>query len=206
MKKLSFLTLVLSAAFILPSCIDEDHYGDPLTVYDQNGNPRKTTILNEDEDEEDDEENDDEENGKGGEENFANLTGVYEGVLFSLPTDEKEAADADIDKLKAEGDSLDVTVTAQSGNKLDLALYNANIQGISLGDLIFTGISTTYDAASQTYSFSLQNKEVSIMNGMIQATVNVEGSVKLTGELSFSVAIQSPQLTLQYEGTRKKTN
>ena len=114
---------------------------------------------------------------------FMTISGVYEGLL-------------------AETEALDVTIEAKDNNMLKLALYDAKVEGVSIGDLVFDNIPTT--KTSEGYTFTLQNSEVSLMNGVLKATVNVNGEITTSGSLEFVVEILSPAMELSYNGTKKK--
>jgi hypothetical protein len=114
---------------------------------------------------------------------FMNISGVYEGLI-------------------AETEALDVTIEAKDNNMLKLALYDAKVEGISIGDLVFDNIPTT--ETSEGYTFALQNSEVSLMNGVLKAIVNVNGEITTSGSLKFVVEILSPAMELSYNGTKKK--
>lgn len=185
------ILFLLASSTLLSSCIEEDKYGSPLSVYEQGDNRRGDSNKIEDDEEKEEEEKpegpnvDDNETPQDPEEDneFLTLSGIYEGLL-------------------AETDSLDVTVEAKQDNSFMLALYDANVQGVPLGDLILDNIPATKKGDS--YSFAMESIDVTLADGAIEATVDVEGEVSFAGDLQFVVAIQNPTLELSYKGTKKK--
>lgn len=191
------ILFLFATTSLLTSCIEDDKYGEPLSVYNQGDNRRGESLKIEDDEVEEEEEVPAGPEGsvidstKTPEENndFLALSGVYEGLLIS---GEGEARTED---------PLDVTVETKD-NLFKLALYDANVQGIPLGDLILENIPAKKSA--EGYTFALEGIDVTLADGALEATVDVDGEVMTAGDLKFSVKIQAPPIELSYEGTKKK--
>jgi hypothetical protein len=191
------ILFIFSTTSLLTSCIEDDKYGGPLSVYNQGDNRRGESLKIEDDEEVEEEEFPEGPEGsvidttKAPEENndFLALSGVYEGLLISGEGEERTE------------DPLDVTVETKD-NLFKLALYDANVQGIALGDLILENIPAKKSA--EGYTFALEGIDVTLADGALEATVDVDGEVSTTGNLKFSVKIQTPPIELSYEGTKKK--
>jgi hypothetical protein len=192
------ILFLFSTTSLLTSCIEDDKYGGPLSVYNQGDNRRGESLKIEDDEEVEEEEEFPEgpegsviDTTKAPEENndFLALSGVYEGLLISGEGEERTE------------DPLDVTVETKD-NLFKLALYDANVQGIALGDLILENIPAKKSA--EGYTFALEGIDVTLADGALEATVDVDGEVSTTGNLKFSVKIQTPPIELSYEGTKKK--
>ncbi len=191
------ILFLFATTSLLTSCIEDDKYGEPLSVYNQGDNRRGESLKIEDDEVEDEEEVPAGPEGsvidstKTPEENndFLALSGVYEGLLIS---GEGEARTED---------PLDVTVETKD-NLFKLALYDAIVQGIDLGDLILENIPAKKSADG--YTFALEGIDVTLADGALEATVDVDGEVMTAGDLKFSVKIQTPPIELSYEGTKKK--
>ena len=187
---LSFLCITL----LISSCIEEDSYGEGLEIYEKGENRRNVKEKEEITDDipQDTSAVDVKDTTAVIIDNFdfTTLSGIYAGNLLDPDPEEPPSP-------------LDVTATANKDITFDLALYDAVVSGLELGDLIFTGIPATYDKNTDSYNFALKGKDVELLGGAIQAVVDVDGNVAKTGELKFSVAIQEPELTLNYEGTKK---
>lgn len=191
------ILFLFATTSLLTSCIEDDKYGEPLSVYNQGDNRRGESLKIEDEEEEEEEEVPAGPEGsvidstKTPEENndFLALSGVYEGLLISGEGEERTE------------DPLDVTVETKD-NLFKLALYDANVQGIPLGDLILENIPAKKSA--EGYTFALEGIDVTLADGALEATVDVDGEVMTAGDLKFSVKIQTPPIELSYEGTKKK--
>ena len=192
-KKFFILLFPLLSLSLLPSCLEDDIESEDIVVEDRGNDYRKTEREKyEGEEEEDNEDTDEEETGNT-DENFAALKGVYTGDLFSPDPDDEPS-------------HLDVTVGANEKNGkqyFDLALYDAVVTGLELGDLIFTDIPATHNEKEASWTFNLKGQAVSLMGGAIEANVDVDGSITEDGGLKFSVTIDQPVLTLNYEGTKK---
>lgn len=191
------ILFLFATTSLLTSCIEDDKYGEPLSVYNQGDNRRGESLKIEDDEVEEDEEVPAGPEGsvidstKTPEENndFLALSGVYEGLLISGEGEERTE------------DPLDVTVETKD-NLFKLALYDANVQGIPLGDLILENIPAKKSA--EGYTFALEGIDVTLADGALEATVDVDGEVMTAGDLKFSVKIQTPPIELSYEGTKKK--
>lgn len=191
------ILFLFATTSLLTSCIEDDKYGEPLSVYNQGDNRRGESLKIEDEEVEEEEEVPAGPEGsvidstKTPEENndFLALSGVYEGLLISGEGEERTE------------DSLDVTVETKD-NLFKLALYDAIVQGIDLGDLILENIPAKKSA--EGYTFALEGIDVTLADGALEATVDVDGEVMTAGDLKFSVKIQDPPIELSYEGTKKK--
>lgn len=187
------ITLIIASIFVsflfLPSCIEDDQYGEPLEVYGKGDNSRTKDIVPEEEEEE---EGEDEDTQK-----FTELTGQYDGILYS-PISPEETND------------LEVTVKANENLTFDLALYDALINEMKISGLDFKGIPSKHNEKNDSWSFSLKDLDLSIeatKGGTtlpIEANVNVNGTVNQKGNLEFTVVIEEPSITLKYEGTQKK--
>lgn len=190
-----FLYILLGAFCLLayfPSCIEDDSYGDALEVYNQ-GDNRRSDILPEEEEEEDDEEDSDDSGKSDDSFDFTTLSGTYRGFLTA---DEEVTAES-------EGDTVDVTVVGNSDKTFKLALYNATVTGIELGDLIFDNIPSKYDSSNDMYTFELEKVHVDLAGGEISTDVDVSGYVTKKGKLRFQVDIYTPTLSLYCEGPKK---
>lgn len=191
------ILFLFATTSLLTSCIEDDKYGEPLSVYNQGDNRRGESLKIEDDEVEEEEEVPAGPEGsvidstKTPEENndFLALSGVYEGLLISGEGEERTE------------DPLDVTVETKD-NLFKLALYDANVQGIPLGDLILENIPAKKSA--EGYTFALEGIDVTLADGALEATVDVDGEVMTAGDLKFSVKIQTPPIELSYEGTKKK--
>lgn len=191
------ILFLFATTSLLTSCIEDDKYGEPLSVYNQGDNRRGESLKIEDDEVEEEEEVPAGPEGsvidstKTPEENndFLALSGVYEGLLISGEGEERTE------------DPLDVTVETKD-NLFKLALYDANVQGIPLGDLILENIPAKKSA--EGYTFALEGIDVTLADGALEATVDVDGEVMTAGDLKFSVKIQAPPIELSYEGTKKK--
>lgn len=191
------ILFLFATTSLLTSCIEDDKYGEPLSVYNQGDNRRGESLKIEDEEVEEEEEVPAGPEGsvidstKTPEENndFLALSGVYEGLLISGEGEERTE------------DPLDVTVETKD-NLFKLALYDAIVQGIDLGDLILENIPAKKSA--EGYTFALEGIDVTLADGALEATVDVDGEVMTAGDLKFSVKIQTPPIELSYEGTKKK--
>lgn len=191
------ILFLFATTSLLTSCIEDDKYGEPLSVYNQGDNRRGESLKIEDDEVEEEEEVPAGPEGsvidstKTPEENndFLALSGVYEGLLISGEGEERTE------------DPLDVTVETKD-NLFKLALYDANVQGIDLGDLILENIPAKKSA--EGYTFALEGIDVTLADGALEATVDVDGEVMTAGDLKFSVKIQTPPIELSYEGTKKK--
>lgn len=191
------ILFLFATTSLLTSCIEDDKYGEPLSVYNQGDNRRGESLKIEDDEVEDEEEVPAGPEGsvidstKTPEENndFLALSGVYEGLLISGEGEERTE------------DPLDVTVETKD-NLFKLALYDAIVQGIDLGDLILENIPAKKSA--EGYTFALEGIDVTLADGALEATVDVDGEVMTAGDLKFSVKIQTPPIELSYEGTKKK--
>ena len=191
------ILFLFATTSLLTSCIEDDKYGEPLSVYNQGDNRRGESLKIEDDEVEEDEEVPAGPEGsvidstKTPEENndFLALSGVYEGLLISGEGEERTE------------DPLDVTVETKD-NLFKLALYDANVQGIPLGDLILENIPAK--KSTEGYTFALEGIDVTLADGALEATVDVDGEVMTAGDLKFSVKIQTPPIELSYEGTKKK--
>lgn len=191
------ILFLFATTSLLTSCIEDDKYGEPLSVYNQGDNRRGESLKIEDEEVEEEEEVPAGPEGsvidstKTPEENndFLALSGVYEGLLISGEGEERTE------------DPLDVTVETKD-NLFKLALYDAIVQGIDLGDLILENIPAKKSA--EGYTFALEGIDVTLADGALEATVDVDGEVMTAGDLKFSVKIQAPPIELSYEGTKKK--
>lgn len=191
------ILFLFATTSLLTSCIEDDKYGEPLSVYNQGDNRRGESLKIEDDEVEEEEEVPAGPEGsvidstKTPEENndFLALSGVYEGLLISGEGEERTE------------DPLDVTVETKD-NLFKLALYDANVQGIPLGDLILENIPAKKSADG--YTFALEGIDVTLADGALEATVDVDGEVMTAGDLKFSVKIQAPPIELSYEGTKKK--
>lgn len=191
------ILFLFATTSLLTSCIEDDKYGEPLSVYNQGDNRRGESLKIEDEEVEEEEEVPAGPEGsvidstKTPEENndFLALSGVYEGLLISGEGEERTE------------DPLDVTVETKD-NLFKLALYDAIVQGIDLGDLILENIPAKKSA--EGYTFALEGIDVTLADGVLEATVDVDGEVMTAGDLKFSVKIQAPPIELSYEGTKKK--
>ena len=191
------ILFLFATTSLLTSCIEDDKYGEPLSVYNQGDNRRGESLKIEDDEVEEEEEVPAGPEGsvidstKTPEENndFLALPGVYEGLLISGEGEERTE------------DPLDVTVETKD-NLFKLALYDANVQGIPLGDLILENIPAKKSA--EGYTFALEGIDVTLADGALEATVDVDGEVMTAGDLKFSVKIQTPPIELSYEGTKKK--
>lgn len=194
---------ILVSVSLLPSCVEDGSYGDPLSVYNEGENRRGTPIVDDPEEEEDPEnkENPDTPDTptKDNKEEFLSLSGVYKGILYAVEKDDDGNT-----KTPENPDTLDVTVKANNDMTFDLAIYNANVTGLELGDLIFEKVPGAKDNEEGSYSFNLTNYKVTLMGGVIEADVDVNGTVKKQGDLNFSVAIQIPPITLAFEGKIKE--
>ena len=189
-----FLYVLLGAlCFIayLPSCIEDDSYGDSLEVYNK-GDNRRNGEKQEEEDDEDDDDSDDTKDDDTFD--FTTLSGTYRGFL----TADEEATE------ESEGDTVDVTVIGNSDKTFKLALYNATVTGIELGDLIFDKIPSKYDSSSDMYTFELKKVHVDLAGGEISTDVDVSGYVTKKGKLRFQVDIYTPTLSLYCEGPKKQ--
>lgn len=188
------ITLIIATIFFsflfLPSCIEDDQYGEPLEVYGKGDKSRTKDIVPEEEEEDEDEE-------EGDTQKFTELTGQYDGILYAPDSPE-------------ETNDLEVTVKANKNLTFDLALYDALIDGMKISGLNFTGIPSKHNEKDDSWSFSLKDLDLSIeatKDGTtlpIEANVNVNGTVNQKGNLEFTVAIKEPSITLKYEGTQKK--
>lgn len=191
------ILFLFATTSLLTSCIEDDKYGEPLSVYNQGDNRRGESLKIEDDEVEEEEEVPAGPEGsvidstKTPEENndFLALSGVYEGLLISGEGEERTE------------DTLDVTVETKD-NLFKLALYDAKVQGIPLGDLILENIPAKKSAKG--YTFALDSIDVTLADGALEATVDVDGEVMTAGDLKFSVKIQTPPIELSYEGTKKK--
>lgn len=191
------ILFLFATTSLLTSCIEDDKYGEPLSVYNQGDNRRGESLKIEDDEVEEEEEVPAGPEGsvidstKTPEENndFLALSGVYEGLLISGEGEERTE------------DPLDVTVETKD-NLFKLALYDAIVQGIDLGDLILENIPAKKSA--EGYTFALEGIDVTLADGALEATVDVDGEVMTAGDLKFSVKIQAPPIELSYEGTKKK--
>lgn len=191
------ILFLFATTSLLTSCIEDDKYGEPLSVYNQGDNRRGESLKIEDDEVEEEEEVPAGPEGsvidstKTPEENndFLALSGVYEGLLISGEGEERTE------------DPLDVTVETKD-NLFKLALYDAIVQGIDLGDLILENIPAKKSA--EGYTFALEGIDVTLADGALEATVDVDGEVMTAGDLKFSVKIQTPPIELSYEGTKKK--
>lgn len=191
------ILFLFATTSLLTSCIEDDKYGEPLSVYNQGDNRRGESLKIEDDEVEEEEEVPAGPEGsvidstKTPEENndFLALSGVYEGLLISGEGEERTE------------DPLDVTVETKD-NLFKLALYDANVQGIPLGDLILENIPAK--KSTEGYTFALEGIDVTLADGALEATVDVDGEVMTAGDLKFSVKIQTPPIELSYEGTKKK--
>ena len=95
-----------------------------------------------------------------------------------------------------------ISITVKDAPKtFDLALYNAVVDGMELGDLIFEGIPAKKD--NQSWKFNV-SRNVELLGGSIQADVDVNGVVTEKGDLSFVVAIVTPPIELTYKGKKKE--
>lgn len=191
MNRISLIIATIFVSFLfLPSCIEDDQYGEPLEVYGKGDNSRTKDIVPEEEEEEEEEENEDSQK-------FTGLTGQYDGILYS-PISPEETND------------LEVTVKANENLTFDLALYDALIDGMKISGLDFKGIPSKHNEKNDSWSFSLKDLDLSIeatKDGTtlpIEANVNVNGTVNQNGNLEFTVVIKEPSITLKYEGTQKK--
>lgn len=195
------ILFLFATTSLLTSCIEDDKYGEPLSVYNQGDNRRGESLKIEDDEVEEEEEVPAGPEGsvidstKTPEENneFLALSGVYEGLLIS---GEGEARTED---------PLDVTVETKD-NLFKLALYDAKVGGeeepIQIGDLVFDSVPAKKSA--EGYTFALEGFDVTLFDGALKATVDVDGEVMTAGDLKFSVKIQTPPIELSYEGTKKK--
>ena len=180
MNKIIYLISFSLLFFVtLPSCLEDDEYGVGLEVYGKGDNRR--AIYYDEEEEEEETETPDTTNTF----DFTTLSGIYDGNL-----------------LIEDGESpLPVTVVANKNKTFDLALYNAVVDGLELGDLIFEGIPA--EKKNQSWSFNVK-RNVELLGGSIEADVDVNGNVSENGDLTFIVAIVEPPIELSYKGTKKK--
>ncbi|MBO4530636.1 MAG: calycin-like domain-containing protein [Paludibacteraceae bacterium] len=182
-KILFFISLSLIFFVTLPSCLEDDQYGEGLEVFGKGDNRR--AIIHDDEEEEEEEEEDPVSSDTTATFDFTTLSGTYEGDLL----------------IENEASPLPVTVVANSNKTFDLALYNAVVDGMELGDLIFEGIPAKKD--NQSWKFNV-SRNVELLGGSIQADVDVNGVVTEKGDLSFVVAIVTPPIELTYKGKKKE--
>lgn len=180
-KKIIFILLSFLSFLLIPSCIEDDQYGEGLEAYGKGDNRRQAIIDDEEEEEEEEEEPSDTTTKF----DFTSLTGTYDGNLI-IP--------------ESEPSPLPVTVVANNNKTFKLALYNAVVEGMELGDLIFEGIPATNKGNKWTFNV---NRNVELMNGAITADVDVNGIVSESGDLTFTVAIVEPPIELNYEGKKQ---
>lgn len=179
-KILFFISLSLIFFVTLPSCLEDDQYGEGLEVFGK-GDNRRAIIHNDEEEEEEEPVNPD----TTATFDFTTLSGTYEGDLL----------------IEDGASPLPVTVVANPNKTFDLALYNAVVDGMELGDLIFEGIPAKKD--NQSWKFNV-SRNVELLGGTIQADVDVNGVVTEKGDLSFVVAIVTPPIELTYKGKKQK--
>lgn len=180
-KILFFISLSLIFFVTLPSCLEDDQYGEGLEVFGK-GDNRRAIIHNDEEEEEDEEPVNPDTTATF---DFTTLSGTYEGDLL----------------IEDGASPLPVTVVANPNKTFDLALYNAVVDGMELGDLIFEGIPAKKD--NQSWKFNV-SRNVELLGGTIQADVDVNGVVTEKGDLSFVVAIVTPPIELTYKGKKQK--
>lgn len=193
-RRLSLFLYLLLPLLLLPSCFEDEIENEDIIVVDRGGDRRQkekeTYEKGEDEEEQKDQDPTD------NDDTFTLLKGIYAGQLFSPDPDDDPS-------------NLDVTVgTTVKGTQhyFDLALYNAVVTGMELGDLVFTGIPATYNESEKAWTFNLKGQEVELMGGVIQAKVDVDGKITEDMTLKFSVTIDEPVLTLNYEGKKKASD
>jgi len=126
---------------------------------------------------------------------FSEVAGTYHGPLV-MPLTGSVAAD-----------NLGVVVSANSGaeNAIDMTLEPINNMGIEVKDLDFKALPCTYDAATDTWSFSADNLHVVLQDGAVEADVNVkQGTFSKGGKLNFTINVKSGMvdLDLSYAGTK----
>ena len=126
---------------------------------------------------------------------FSEVAGTYHGPLV-MPLTGSVAAD-----------NLGVVVSANSGaeNAIDMTLEPINIMGIEVKDLDFKALPCTYDAATDTWSFSADNLHVVLQDGAVEADVNVkQGTFSKGGKLNFTINVKTGvvDLDLSYAGTK----
>ncbi len=180
-KILFFISLSLIFFVTLPSCLEDDQYGEGLEVFGK-GDNRRAIIHNDEEEEEEEEPVNPDTTATF---DFTTLSGTYEGDLL----------------IEDGASPLPVTVVANPNKTFDLALYDAVVDGMELGDLIFEGIPAKKD--NQSWKFNV-SRNVELLGGTIQADVDVNGVVTEKGDLSFVVAIVTPPIELTYKGKKQK--
>lgn len=124
---------------------------------------------------------------------FSDITGTYHGPLTMAATGSVAA------------ENLGVVVSANSGaeNAIDMTLEPINIMGIEVKDLDFKALPCTYDAATDTWSFTAENLHVVLQDGAVEADVNVkQGTFSKHGRLDFTINVKSGMidLDLSYAG------
>ncbi len=181
-KKLSFIVFALASFMFLPSCIEDDKYGEGLEVYGKGDGTRHKDIEKEEEEEDE---------GEGGEQgfDFTTLTGTYEGNLL---TDPEEGTTS----------PLDVEVEAKSNKTFGLALRNADLGVGELITLEFSGIPAKKSGSKWTFA---TKQDVALFGDIFN--VDVDGEITESDkELSFVVRIPvaGEILALNYNGVLKK--
>lgn len=122
---------------------------------------------------------------------LSDVPGTYTGVLSAMGQPYAE--------------DLGVTVTVAGDNKINLALEPIVIEGMEIKDLKFPNIDCKYDEASKTWDFSVVGLNVSLMDGAVQAVVDVnEGKFSEDGKLNFSILVDAGviQLPMNYSGKK----
>lgn len=181
-KKLLLLLLAGATMFMLPACGDDDDDDDAkkennVSGDDDNKQPSDST------------------NNQPSETlAFSEVYGTYQGYLDETINNTLFA------------DSIGVTVGKdEKDNCVTLALEPISISGIMIDNLSFTGIPCTYNAADDSWDFSAEKLQVSLLGGALTAVVDInEGKFTKGGTLNFEIFVDAGmvQLPLVYAGNK----
>lgn len=188
MKKKFLMLLMAGVSFvILPSCGDDEDDNTNQTPTENNDQPQK-----EDQKEEQKEDPKEEETPTGLQ--LAAVAGTYKGSIY--------AANDPTESLQ---DGLGVVVETGADNTLKLAIEPITMMGIEVNNIAFSDIPATYEAAKDAWNFTAEGLQVSLLGGMINATVDVNEGVFTEGKLNFTINVKTDQgvdVDLNYIGAK----
>lgn len=103
-----------------------------------------------------------------------------------------------------------ISLTEDAPGEIGLLLKDFSLEGLgSLGDIVIQNIPVTLNG--DVYGFKKNNVEISLLGGMIQATVNVAGTV-VDQDIDVSINVTTDmggmelEIPVTFKGTRKTAN
>lgn len=125
---------------------------------------------------------------------LSEIAGKYSGSLFSA-----------LEPGEPIQEGLGVVVSTGANNTLTLKIEPIEILGIQVDNIAFDGIPASYDSAKDAWNFTASGLKVALMEGLINAEVDVKQGAFTKGALDFTINVKTDQgvdIDLIYTGKK----